>query len=88
MSGEQLMTPLLLSRTDRMRLHDSNLISTHELGQLRDEDMTDEERQDLETSEAICRRFLKWNMDVEDKTGLDIKTLLAEVLGRDSDMRE
>jgi DNA mismatch repair protein MSH5 len=65
----------------------SNLISTHELGQLLDEEMTEEERSDLEASEAICRRFLSWDMDAEgggDEAELDVKRKLVEVLGREA----
>lgn len=61
----------------------SELISTHELGKLLDEEMTKEERLDLEDSEAVCRRFLTWDLD--DKQGLGeggVKTKLAEVLGK------
>jgi DNA mismatch repair protein MSH5 len=54
------------------------------LGKLLDEEMTEEERLDLEDSEAVCRRFLTWDLD--DKQGLGeggVKTKLAEVLGKE-----
>ncbi|KAJ7761594.1 DNA mismatch repair protein MutS [Mycena maculata] len=60
--------------------HVSDLISTHELGQLLDEAMTDKEREDLEDAEAVCRRFLQWNL--EGDGGGNVKARLAEVLGR------
>jgi DNA mismatch repair protein MSH5 len=56
------------------------LISTHELGRLLDEEMTDKEREDLEDAEAVCRKFLQWNLDGDG--GGNVKGRLAEVLGR------
>ncbi|KAF8631396.1 hypothetical protein AX15_002404 [Amanita polypyramis BW_CC] len=61
----------------------SELISMHELGRLLDEEMTDEERIDLQDAEAVCRRFLAW--DLGDNQGLGeggVKAKLAAVLGR------
>jgi len=58
----------------------SYLISTHELGQLLDEEMTDKEREDLEDAEAVCRKFLQWNL--EGDGGGNVKARLADVLGR------
>ncbi|KAL1744418.1 DNA mismatch repair protein MutS [Schizophyllum fasciatum] len=57
------------------------LLSTHELGQLLDEDMTAGEREELEEAEAVCRRFLAWDLREDD--GEDVKSKLARVLGRD-----
>ncbi|KAJ7819398.1 DNA mismatch repair protein MutS [Mycena olivaceomarginata] len=66
--------------------HVSHLISTHELGKLLDEVMTEKEREDLADAEAVCRRFLQWNL--EDGEG-NVKGRLAEVLGRkDEDENE
>ncbi|KAK2465358.1 hypothetical protein APHAL10511_002712 [Amanita phalloides] len=62
----------------------SELIATHEVGRLLDEEMTEEERLDLEGAEAICRRFLTWDLD--DNQGLGeggVKAKLSEILGRD-----
>jgi len=42
--------------------------------------MTDAEKLDLEDAEAVCRRFLAWNLN-ESEDGLDVKAKLAEVLG-------
>ena len=61
----------------------SQLLETHNMTQLLDEEMTVDERQDLEDAEEICRRFLAWDIDSqlqEDPDGL--KTRLNEVLGR------
>jgi len=63
----------------------SELISTHELGELLDEEMTEEERLDLEDAEGVCRRFLAWDLD--DKRDLGeggVRAKLAEVLGRNN----
>ncbi|KAJ6585066.1 DNA mismatch repair protein MutS [Mycena capillaripes] len=60
--------------------HVSHLISTHELGKLLDEEMTDKEREDLADAEAVCRKFLQWNL--EGDGGGNVKGRLAEVLGR------
>ncbi|KAJ7610685.1 DNA mismatch repair protein MutS [Mycena rosella] len=43
-------------------------------------EMTDKERADLEDAEAVCRRFLQWNL--EGDGGGNVKVRLAEVLGR------
>ncbi|KAJ6559109.1 DNA mismatch repair protein MutS [Mycena vulgaris] len=68
------------SRIVRRAQHVSQLISTHELGRLLDEEMTDTERVDLEDAEAVCRKFLQWNL--EGDGGGNVKGRLAEVLGR------
>ena len=62
-------------------LDQSELISSHELGQLLDEEMTDQEKRDLEESEEICRRFLQWDLRAD--MGIDVKEKLREVLGRE-----
>lgn len=49
----------------------SRLISTHELGQLLDEEMLEDEREELAEAEAVCRRFLAWNLTADD--GVDVK---------------
>ncbi|KAI5896843.1 uncharacterized protein SCHCODRAFT_02725125 [Schizophyllum commune H4-8] len=59
----------------------SRLISTHELGQLLDEEMSEKERDELEEAEAVCRRFLAWNLGEDD--GTEVKAKLAKVLGRE-----
>ena len=63
----------------------SQLILVHELEKLLDEDMTEDEKAELEDAETVCRRFLAW--DLEDREGLrecDVKAKLAEVLGKGS----
>jgi len=51
----------------------------HEIGQLLDEEMSEEERAELADAEAVCRKFLAWNLD----DGADnVKHRLATVLGR------
>jgi len=64
----------------------SHLISTHEVGQLLDEEMSDGERLDLENAAAVCRKFLAWNLHENGKVERgDVKAKLAEVLGRNVD---
>ena len=88
--------PQHTSRVGRRRLTgipiSSQLLATHELGQLLDEEMTDDERRDLEDAEEACRRFLAWNL-IRDEDGdgdgdpdlrRDVKRRLAQVLGRDA----
>ncbi|KAG6890840.1 hypothetical protein C0995_003273 [Termitomyces sp. Mi166 len=69
----------------------SHLLSTHELGRLLDEGMTEEERLDLQDAEAVCRRFLTWDLDSPEQEA-DAKTMLAQCIGRkqgdDMDMKE
>lgn len=60
----------------------SQLISAHELGRLLDEEMTVEERADLEDAEAVCRRFLEWNLSPEENEDVDVNARLTIVLGR------
>ncbi|THV00846.1 hypothetical protein K435DRAFT_750810 [Dendrothele bispora CBS 962.96] len=57
----------------------SQLISAHEIGQLLDEAMSKEDVRDLEDAEAVCRRFLAWNLQEEQE---DVKTRLGKVLGK------
>ena len=62
----------------------SNLLSTHQLNRLLDEGMTDSERSDLQDAEAICRRFLQWDL-AESEADLcegETKRRLGIVLGR------
>ncbi|KAF9468500.1 DNA mismatch repair protein MutS [Collybia nuda] len=59
----------------------SRLISTHELGRLLDEEMSEQERFDLEHAETVCRRFLAWDLDAPDQGGT-VKENLKHCLGR------
>jgi DNA mismatch repair protein MSH5 len=67
--------------------HISNLLSAHAVGELLDENMTPEEQQDLANAEAVCRRFLAWDLrtDREDGDGKSVKGWLKEVLGRNDE---
>lgn len=45
--------------------------------------MSDDERADLEDAEAVCRRFLEWDLKSEkDYDEKQVKTKLGKVLGR------
>ena len=57
----------------------SNLISNHEVVQLLDEEMTEEEVKDLLDAEEVCKRFLEWDLD--DREGVEVKEKLRWVLG-------
>jgi DNA mismatch repair protein MSH5 len=60
-------------------------LSNHELGQLLDENMTEEDIRDLEDAEAVFRRFLAWDIEGDRKPEMDsasVKEKLAIVLGR------
>ncbi|KAF9019023.1 hypothetical protein BDZ89DRAFT_1103526 [Hymenopellis radicata] len=70
------------SRVVQRAQYVSEVIANHELGTLLDEEMTDDERHDLEDAEAVCRRFLAWNLEHEDG---NVKKRLAQVLGRPMD---
>ncbi|RDB18026.1 MutS 5 [Hypsizygus marmoreus] len=64
----------------------SDLISAHELGILLDEEMSEKERLDLEDAEAVCRRFIAWDLDKDQ--GEHVKEKLTRTLGRDMNERE
>ncbi|KAG6837182.1 hypothetical protein H0H93_013409 [Arthromyces matolae] len=72
----------LPSRIVRRAQYVSHLLSTHELVRLLDESMTDKERLDLQDAEAVCRRFLAWDLDSPEQDA-DAKTMLARCLGRE-----
>ncbi|KDR82897.1 hypothetical protein GALMADRAFT_220895 [Galerina marginata CBS 339.88] len=60
----------------------TNLLSSHRLNLLLDEKMTDADRSELENAEAVCRRFLSWNLQAEgDIHEGQVKKKLREVLG-------
>jgi len=45
--------------------------------------MTEEDFLDLENAEAVCRRFLSWNLHEEcEGEADDVRAKLGEVLGR------
>jgi len=47
--------------------------------------MTESERLDLENAEAVCRRFLSWDLkaDEDDINEGQVKIKLGDVLGKD-----
>lgn len=62
-------------------------MSSHQLGRLLDEGMSQAERVDLENAEAICRRFLSWDLkaEEEDMCEGEVKRKLGVILGRMND---
>ena len=69
----------------------SRLLSSHQLNALLDEGMTHEEEADLEDAEAVCRRFLSWDLkqdEVDDLTSGQVKAKLAAVLGVCEDIND
>lgn len=56
------------------------------MARLLDEDMTDKERADLEDAEAVCRRFLAWDLDADENE--NVKEKLKSCLGRNEDKDE
>ncbi|VDC00678.1 unnamed protein product [Peniophora sp. CBMAI 1063] len=64
-------------------MHVSRLLAAREIPQLLDESLTEREVQDMEDAEAICRRFLEWDLTVEQADTVDeVKQMLFKVLGR------
>lgn len=59
----------------------------HEIGRLLDEEMTEQERLDLEDAEAVCRHFLAWDLDAVDGDA-NVKAKLAVCLGRNPEDNE
>ncbi|EMD39519.1 hypothetical protein CERSUDRAFT_111843 [Gelatoporia subvermispora B] len=60
----------------------SRLLSSHELGRLLDEEMTNVERKELEEAEEVCKNFLAWDLDdycVENRAR-SVKEVLTEVV--------
>jgi DNA mismatch repair protein MSH5 len=69
--------------------HVIHLLSTHELGQLLDEDMSEAERLELEEAEVVCRRFLAWDLKAEaEMEDNKVNMKLGHVLGRASDQMD
>lgn len=63
----------------------SELYSAHALAKLFDEEMSKEEEDELQETEAICRRFLAWDLPASEVGMGDRKLRLAQVLGRSID---
>lgn len=59
--------------SDQCQCHGSHLLSQHEIGQLLDEEMDEQERAELAEAEAVCREFLAWDLagDTETDGGCD-----------------
>lgn len=64
----------------------SHLLSRHELRVLLDEEMTDDERIELQLAEDVCRRFLACDLEAEGEMGA--KQLLTQILGRDETVED
>ncbi|KAI0076331.1 hypothetical protein K474DRAFT_1708271 [Panus rudis PR-1116 ss-1] len=60
----------------------SFLLSSHELGQLLDEEMNEDERAELAEAEEVCKQFLAWDLQTEPEVDEDVKEKLGEILGR------
>lgn len=67
----------------------SDLLSAHAVGELLDENMTPDEQHDLADAEAVCRRFLAWDLrtDQEDGDRKGAKGWLREILSREEEGR-
>lgn len=59
----------------------SELITVHEIGRLLDDEMTKEEKKDLEDAEAVFKRFLDWRLDEWSDEQVDVLGKLREILG-------
>ncbi|KAF8578057.1 hypothetical protein K439DRAFT_1654890 [Ramaria rubella] len=73
-------------RLVRRAQHVSDLLSVHAVGDLLDEGMTHEEQHDLADAEAVCRRFMAWDLKPtsEDVSRKDTRGWLREILGRNT----
>ncbi|KAF9242539.1 muts domain V-domain-containing protein [Melanogaster broomeanus] len=61
----------------------SELLAEQELGKLLEEQMTIEERLDLQAAEEVARRFLEWDLTSDEAVHQSgVKARLAKVLGR------
>lgn len=64
----------------------STLLANHDVTRLLDECMTPAQKVELDEAEAVCRRFMAWNLmdfDVDANAARGgVKAKLAEVLGR------
>lgn len=56
----------------------SDILSRNEIGLLLDEEMTEEEKKELEGCAEVCKWFVGWKMSSED--GVSIKERLRQVL--------
>lgn len=60
----------------------SELLSRNELNLLLDEQMSDKERDELVECEAICQRFMEWDLEglIERREFEYVRPLLSEVV--------
>jgi DNA mismatch repair protein MSH5 len=64
------------------------LLSAHELPRLLDEAISKEEQLDMNLAEAVCQRFLEWDLRTQEASMGEVRTRLAQVLGRGMDRSE
>jgi hypothetical protein len=57
----------------------SDILKRDEIGLLLDEEMTDDEKKELEECGEVCQRFVRWKMSAQDEVG--VKERLRAVLG-------
>ena len=67
---------------------DRDLLSAHELPKLLDEAISEEEQQDMDLASAVCQRFLEWDLETQEASIGEVRTRLAQVLGRSMDYSE
>lgn len=62
--------------------HVTRLLSSFAINELLDEAMTPTEQNQLEVAEAICRRFLAWDLNGSGiANGQDVRSKLPKILG-------
>ena len=60
----------------------------HELPRLLDEAISEEEQLDMDLAEAVCQRLLEWDLGSQEASMGEVRTRLAQVLGRSVDRSE
>lgn len=58
------------------------LLSAHELPKLLDEAISEEEQLDMDLASEMCQRFLEWDLGDQEASMGEVRTRLAQVLGR------
>jgi DNA mismatch repair protein MSH5 len=53
-----------------------------------DEAISEEEQQDMDLASAVCQRFLEWDLETQEASIGEVRTRLAQVLGRSMDYSE
>jgi len=61
------------------------MLSSHQILQLLDEEMTEAEQVELEEAQQICSRFLAWDLTAQLQDKVGTKERLAEILGSQSE---